>query len=99
VRFANAAAAKGWDSLCGQAPGNTYTAWVLMRSDPLPGQGRTSRHHPLMGSLANGVHRGVTLPRWQIEVTGGGRIWYLVDQDRRTVWIDWAGAGHPRATG
>lgn len=42
---------------------------------------------------------GVTAAnRWQIEVTGAGRIWYLVDPESSTVWIDHAGPGHPRAT-
>ena len=34
VRFADAAAAKGWESLTQQARENTYCAWVLMRTDP-----------------------------------------------------------------
>ncbi|MFE7671432.1 hypothetical protein ACFU5N_04365 [Streptomyces albidoflavus] len=36
--------------------------------------------------------------QWQIEVTGSGRIWYLVDTSRTTCWVTYAGAGHPRAT-
>jgi hypothetical protein len=38
------------------------------------------------------------MPQWQIEVTGAGRIWYLVDDDRKTVWIVEARTGHPKAT-
>jgi hypothetical protein len=38
------------------------------------------------------------LEQWQYEVTGGGRIWYLVDIDKNTVWITYAGTGHPKAT-
>jgi phosphoglycolate phosphatase-like HAD superfamily hydrolase len=34
---------------------------------------------------------------WQYEVTGGGRIWYLIDDTRRTAWITYAGTGHPKA--
>ncbi|MFJ9659751.1 hypothetical protein ACIRPR_17570 [Streptomyces griseoflavus] len=60
VRFADAAAAEGWESLTRQARGNTYRAWI--------------------------------------EVTGSGRIWYLVDTARATCWITSAGTGHPRAT-
>jgi hypothetical protein len=41
---------------------------------------------------------GSVLDHWQIEVTGAGRIWYLVDPDKRLVWIDYAGTGHPKAT-
>lgn len=40
----------------------------------------------------------MTLERWQYEVTGAGRVWYLVDDERRTVWISYAGVGHPKAT-
>jgi hypothetical protein len=42
--------------------------------------------------------KGQSLDHWQIEVTSGGRIWYLVDPDKATVWIDYAGPGHPKAT-
>jgi hypothetical protein len=52
-----------------------------------------------MGRLATGEMRGRALDHWQIEVTGGGRIWYLVDRESSTVWIDYAGPGHPKATG
>lgn len=37
------------------------------------------------------------MPRWQIDVTGGDRIWYLLDVDRHTVWVEYGG-GHPKAT-
>jgi hypothetical protein len=43
-------------------------------------------------------HQRRVLDHWQIEVTGGGRIWYLVDPDKATVWIDYAGPAHPKAT-
>lgn len=29
---------------------------------------------------------------------GGGRIWYLVDETNRTVWVTFAGTGQPKAT-
>lgn len=38
------------------------------------------------------------LEQWQYEVTGGGRIWYAIDDDARTLWITRAGAGHPKQT-
>ncbi|WP_329449578.1 hypothetical protein OG894_00955 [Streptomyces sp. NBC_01724] len=38
------------------------------------------------------------MDRWQIKVTAGGRIWYLLDAERRTVWIDHASTGHAKAT-
>jgi hypothetical protein len=52
----------------------------------------------LRGSLARRKFGGSELEQWQIEVTGGGRIWYLVDDDAHTVWLVHAGTGHPKAT-
>lgn len=97
VIFGSNDAAKGWQDLSAQAPSNTLVAWQEMRRSPTPAS-RTSRHHPLKGSLATGTYRGRPLPQWQIEVTAGGRIWYLIDRDERRVIIMYAGTGHPRAT-
>ena len=98
VRFADNEAAKGWEELCRQAPGNTLDAWSTMRRAPSP-RVQSSRQHRLKRELATRVWRGQVLDHWQIEVTGAGRIWYLVDPDNVTVWIDYAGPGHPAATG
>jgi hypothetical protein len=41
---------------------------------------------------------GKTLEQWQYEVTGAERIWYGIDDDRRTVHLTLARVGHPRQT-
>lgn len=97
VRFGTNEAAKGWEELCRQAAANTLAAWQQMRTEPAP-RISTSRHHRLKGSLVFGDHRGRRHPCWQLEVTGSGRIWYLLDEESRTVWITFAGTGHPRQT-
>src|SRR5215475_13376860 len=97
VIFGTNEAGKGWDELCGQAATNTGRAWQVMRTNPLPAAA-TSRHHPLKGSYATGTYRGLPLPQWQIEVTGSGRIWYLIDTDRRRVIVVYASSSHPKAT-
>jgi hypothetical protein len=38
------------------------------------------------------------MEQWQYEVTAGGRIWYCIDDDRRTMWMIDASVGHPKAT-
>lgn len=38
------------------------------------------------------------MEQWQYEVTGAGRIWYLVDVGKRTLWLRHASPGHPKAT-
>lgn len=97
LRFANSESAKGWEALCGQAPANTRAAYEAIRATPCPGP-QSPRHHRLKHALAWGTHNGTTLEQWQYEVTGGGRIWYLVNDDTRTVWLTYAGTGHPKAT-
>ncbi|EWC58571.1 hypothetical protein UO65_6117 [Actinokineospora spheciospongiae] len=51
----------------------------------------------MKGNLADGTHGGRLLPRWQIEVTGGDRVWYLLDVEKHTVWVEYAGP-HPKVT-
>jgi hypothetical protein len=97
VRFLENEAAKGWEELCRQAPGSTLSAWQTMRSRPAPPVA-SPRHQRLRGPLARGVTRGRVADRWQIEVTGAGRVWYLVDKERNTIWVEHAAPGHPKAT-
>ncbi|MFI6161919.1 hypothetical protein ACIA59_18495 [Micromonospora haikouensis] len=97
LRFADSAAADGWEQLARQAPANLRRAYEVLRADP---RSRTApeRQHRLKGALASAAWKGEQFERWQYEVTGGGRIWYLIDDERRTVWLTYAGAGHPRET-
>jgi hypothetical protein len=97
VRFEETDAARGWEELCRQAPANTFATWMTMRRSPVP-PADSQRQHRLHHELGTGMMKGRALDRWQIEVTGAGRVWYLVDHDNRTVWIDHAGPGHPKAT-
>lgn len=97
MRFGNNDAAKGWEELCRHAPGNMRRCYEAIRVDPRP-RPPTSRQHRLEGELATVEYRGRKLERWQFEVTGGGRIWYAVDLQDQTVWILWAGTGHPKLT-
>lgn len=97
IRFDNAESAKGWDELARVAPANLRRAFETIRATPRPIP-PTERHHRLRGSLSTASRRGVTLEQWQFEVTGGGRIWYLIEETTRTVWSTYAGTGHPKKT-
>lgn len=97
VRYLSSEAVTGWRELGNKAPGNTRRAWDTMRTNPAP-QPETDRHHRLKYDLATCIHKGEELPQWQIEVLGGGRIWYLIDQKRRIVWLKLASVGHPKRT-
>lgn len=96
VRFGTTEAAKGWSALGEVAAGNVLAAWAVMRSNPRPPI--DSRHTPLKHELATRHINGRACEQWQIEVTGSGRVWYAIDDQRRTVWVTAATAGHPKAT-
>jgi hypothetical protein len=36
------------------------------------------------------------MEQWQY--AGGGRLWYVIDDDKSTVWLTEASPGHPKAT-
>ncbi|MET7398932.1 hypothetical protein ABZS66_36180 [Dactylosporangium sp. NPDC005572] len=90
-------AIKGWQDLCSQAASATRTAYFAITSNPQPAP-PTDKHHPLKFDLATGKYNGDVFPQWQYEVTGGARIWYLVDTARRRVIVTYASTRHPKAT-
>lgn len=94
-RYGTSEAATGWDKVCAAAPGNARVAWERITADP---RQRNDRQHPLKGTLGTRTVSGETLEQWQYEVTGGGRLWYCIDDNRRTIWLTDAMPGHPKAT-
>lgn len=97
IRFDNAESAKGWENLARATPANLRRAFEAIRDNPRPTP-PTERHHRLHGRLGAVTRRGEQLEQWQYEVTGGGRIWYLIDDTARTAWVTYAGTGHPKET-
>jgi hypothetical protein len=96
VRFGTNEAAKGWDELCRQVATNTRAAFELMRSNPRPPEDK--RHTRLRHDLATRIFDGRELEQWEIEVTSGGRIFYLVDDAKHTMWVVVASPKHPKIT-
>lgn len=94
-RFGTSNAGDGWEQVCAAAPANARVAWERLTNDP---RTRTERQHPLKGVLGTREVSGQALEQWQYEVTAGGRLWYCIDDDRRTVWLMEAMVGHPKVT-
>jgi hypothetical protein len=94
-RYATSESTTGWEKVCAAAPANARVAWERITTDP---RCRNERQHPLRGSLGSRLVKGETLEQWQYEVTGGGRLWYCIDDDRHLVWLTAASTGHPKAT-
>ena len=97
MRFGGGDAADGWEELCRQAPGATREAYDALAKSPRD-QTRPGRQHRLKGTLGTRAVGGVAMEQWQFEVTGAGRIWYCIDDNKRRVVITWASTGHPKAT-
>ncbi|WP_336087694.1 hypothetical protein [Nocardia sp. SSK8] len=97
VRAVDLRAAKGWAQLVNQARANADRAWVAITADPRCRED-PARQHPLKYDLGRVKVGGVECEQWQFEVTGGGRVWYAIDDSNRTLWITQAGTGHPKQT-
>jgi hypothetical protein len=95
LRFADLRAVKGWSAIKAQSRSNLTRAWDELTADP---RRVDQRQHQLKGSLATGTLDGRALEQWQYEVTGAGRLRYLVDDETHEVWIVSASPGHPRDT-
>ena len=44
-------------------------------------------------------HNGKDLEQWEYEVTSGGRVRYVIDDESRTIWLVPASPRHPKDTG
>jgi hypothetical protein len=97
VRFGTNEAAVGWEELCRHALANTTHCLETLRLDPRSGSGH-DRQHRLRGDLATHRHNGRDLDQWEYEVTSGGRVRYVIDDQSRTVWLIYASPRHPKDT-
>lgn len=94
-RYGTSDAAKGWEEVCAAAPANARVAWEKITTEP---RDRTDRQHPLKGRLGSRSVNGEDMEQWQYEVTGGGRLWFCIDDKKGTVWLTEARLGHPKKT-
>ena len=96
LRFSKNQAAKTWEQWA-----NSHGEVLARCYDQFTDEPRQSsdRHHQLRGKdYATGVLKGKTLDRWQHEVTGAGRVWALIDDETKTVWVEAVFPGHPSQT-
>ena len=97
VRFGTSDAAIGWEELCRHALANTRRCLDVLRSEPRS-RADHDRQHRLRGDLATHRHNGRDLEQWEYEVTSGGRVRYVIDDQARVVWIVYASPRHPKDT-
>ncbi|TYC14552.1 hypothetical protein FXF65_17050 [Actinomadura syzygii] len=97
VRFGTSEAVRGWEELCRLAVSNTRRCLETLRSEPRS-RANHERQHRLRGDLATHRHNGRDLEQWEYEVTSGGRVRYVINDDDRTLWIVYASPRHPKDT-
>jgi len=96
-RFPASEAAKGWEEL-GRMATAPAEAWAVLAERPARPHD-PARQHRLRGSLTERRIGGRSLQQWHYEVTGGGRVWYCPDVERRVVWVVAATPVHPTVRG
>lgn len=97
IRYADNETGKGWDDLSSQMASSIATLFDKLTADPTQADNR-NRQGPLRGTLGHAQIQGQSLPQWQYELASGGRIWYAIDQTKKTVWITKATTRHPNET-
>jgi len=97
LKFATNEAASGWQDLVSQEPRSARRCWEALRANPLSAA-NPDRQHRLRGRLANGAFGGKEYPQWEYEVTAGGRVRYLFDEDQHVVRFVYASTRHPKDT-
>ena len=91
----HAGAGDDWEELVANYPSAALACYDALSADPLA---RSNRQGPLRGELGGRTIGGRAFTRWQYEATGGARVWYCPDGERRIVWITEVHLGAPSRT-
>jgi len=92
VRGRNRSIETTWDKLCASSAGPARRCFDHLARTPKDSPIDYGRVTP----LDRGRYAGTGL--YQYEVTGAGRVWYKVDEQRRIVRVYRVDIGHPKET-
>lgn len=95
LKFLDNKAAKDWEQLSNQMPEAAIRAYDRFSEAP---RDRDARHHPLKGDLSHATVGKELCERWQNEITSGGRVWALLQESKKIVWIEEIHFGAPKVT-
>lgn len=79
IEFTSRNAEKGWRDLRATQLNSLVDAWEFLTRTPMA---RSEKCDQLKGDLATVTHNGEVRARWQLELTGGARIWYYIKESR-----------------
>lgn len=87
-----------WEQATAAQPELMAALRERLRLRPLDRSDNPRRTHRLRPPLADKRVGDKTLPQWQRELTGGGRVFYCPDREERVVWVTRVDLAHPRET-
>lgn len=90
-------AATGWEELCRHVLASTRRCLDILQTAPRSAT-NPDRQHRLRGDLGSLRYNGKNVEQWEYEVTSGGRVRYIIDDQTRTVWLVYASPRHPKDT-
>lgn len=93
VRAKNKSVYAEWDKLAVSHKGNLVACFDHLATCPTDATLDPDRCHQLKPARRLGY-----IEYWQYEVGGGARVWYLVDEDTKTVCIHAVLTSHPSRT-
>ncbi|MDP4014771.1 MAG: hypothetical protein U0990_04675 [Candidatus Nanopelagicales bacterium] len=96
IRFVSSRALKEWNAAKDREPGIMESVEQLLRHNPRDRSVNSRRLGPLAHRTIS--FHGKRFKIWQYEMTSGGRIWYLVDDDTIVVIVTSVSLSHPRKT-
>lgn len=93
IRFATRNAEKGWTDLLATTRNAVVDVWDFLTRTPLQ---QSERNDPMRDELEHVARGGRQFQRWQHEMPGGPRIWFIVDDG--AVWLIDVHTHHPHQT-
>lgn len=98
VKPASAKVRKEWRAACAAAPELMDAELARLATRPMDRSDNPRRTARLKGPLGTRSIGGKSIPQWQREITGSGRLWYCPDEKAGIVWITKVSLSHPKQT-
>ena len=87
----------GWADLCASQRNVCADLFDRLADDPTQVD-NPDKQHRLKGLYATETVLGVEYEQWQYELAKGARVWYVVDEKSKTVFLTKVATAHPNET-
>jgi len=97
IRHADRSSEVGWTDLCASQRNGCADLFDRLTAEPAHVD-NPDKQHRLKGGLSTTTLGGVEFDQWQYEMSKGARVWYVVDENTKTVYLTRVATGHPNET-